>query len=163
MANGKIVNTVNSVHRRSYTAGDLRFASRHACGRPRLHTGVGKAPAWLPCASGRTLRPTPSPFFAVSLPLFSRRRFHNSVELLLSNQRPRHRSKACSSFASSLRVQQTSPCGLSSPETRGARPSSLRPAIPPPSTIRRGQSSTVHLRPWFWLILFHLDAVVLNP
>ena len=51
MANGKIVNTVNSVHRRSYTAGDLRFASWRACGRPRLHAGMEKSPAWLPCAS----------------------------------------------------------------------------------------------------------------
>ena len=163
MANGKLVNTVNSVHRRSYTAGDLRFASRRVRGRPRLRAGVGKAPAWLPCASGRSLRPEPSPFFVVSLPLFSRRRCHNFVELLPSNQRPRHRSKACPSSASSLRVQQTSPCGLSSSETRGARPSSSRPAIPPPSTIRHGQSSTVHLGPWFWLILFRLDAVLLNP
>ena len=147
MANGKLVNTVNSVHRRSYTAGDLRFASRRAHGRPRLRAGVGKAPAWLPCASGRSLRPEPSPFFVVSLPLFSRRRCHSSVELLPSNQRPCHRSKACSSSASSLRVQQTSPCGLSSPETRGARSSSSRPAASPSRALRRGQSSTVCLCP----------------
>ena len=65
--NGNLVNTVNSVHRRSYTAGDLRFASRRMCGRPRLRAGVGKAPTWLPCASGRSLRPkrrrsSPFPF-----------------------------------------------------------------------------------------------------
>ena len=163
MANGKLVNTVNSVHRRSYIAGDLRFASRHTRGCPRLRAGVGKAPAWLPCASGRSLRPEPSPFFAVSLPLFSRCRCHSSVELLPSNQRPRHRSKACPSFTYSLRIQPTHQFGLSSSGTRVASSSSSRPATPPPSTIRRGQSSTVHLRPWFWLIPFRLDAVVLNP
>ena len=106
MANGKLINIVNSVHRRSYTAGDLRFASRRARGRPRLRAGVGKAPAWLPCASGRSLRPKPSPFFAVSLPLFSRCRCHNSVERLPSNQRLRHHSKACPSSASSLRASK---------------------------------------------------------
>ena len=147
MANGKLVNTVNSVHHHSYTAGDLRFASRRARGRPRLRAGVGKAPAWLPCASGRSLRPEPSPFFAASLPLFSRRRCHNSVELLPSNQRPRHHSKACPSSASSLRVQQTSPCGLSSSETRGARSSSSRPAASPSRALRRGQRVTVILCP----------------
>ena len=145
MVNGKLVNTMNSVHRRSYTAGDLRFASRCVRGRPRLCAGMGKAPAWLPCASGRSLRPEPSPFFAVSLPLFSRRRCHNFVELLPSNQRPRHRSKACPSSASSLRVQQTSPCGLSSLETRGARSSSSRLAASPSRALRRGQRVTVIL------------------
>ena len=148
MANGKLVITVNSVHRRSYTAGDFRFASRRARGHPRLRAGMGKAHAWLPCASGRSLRPEPSPFFAVSLPLFSRRHCHNSVERLPSNQCPRHRSKACPSSASSLRVQQTSPCGLSSPETRGARSSSSWPAASPSRALRRGQSSTVRLCPW---------------
>ena len=145
--NGNSIITVNSVHRLSYIAGDLRFASRRTRGRPRLRAGMGKAPAWLPCASGRSLRPKPSPFFAVSLPLFSRRRCHSSVELLPSNQRPHHRSKACPSSASSLRVQQTSPCGLSSSETRGARSSSSRPAASPSRTLRRGQSSTVRLCP----------------
>ena len=154
---------MNSVHRLRYTAGDLRFASRRARGRPRLRAGAGKSPAWLPCASEPLYLALAVAVCPRSFPLFSSHRRRSSVELLPSNQCPCHRSKACPSSASSLHVQQTSPCGLSSLETRGARPSSSRPAIPPPSTIRRGQSSTVHLRPWFWLILFRLDAVVLNP
>ena len=51
MANDKLVNTVNSVHRRSYTIDDLRFASRSARGCPRLHAGAEKTPTWLPCVS----------------------------------------------------------------------------------------------------------------
>ena len=147
LANGKLVNTVNSVHRRGYTAGDLLRRSRRARGRPRLCAGMGKATAWLPCASGRSLRPKPSPFFAVSLPLFSRRRCLNSVERLPSNQRSRHRSKACPSSASSLRVQQTSPCGLSSLETHGACSPSSRPAASLSRALRRGQRVTVILCP----------------
>ena len=147
MANGKLVNTVNSVHRRSYTADDLRFASRHTRGRPWLRASVEKAPTWLPCASSHSLRPKPSPFFAVSLPLFSRRRCHSSVELLPSNQCPRHCSKACPSSTSSLHIQQTSPCGLSSPKTRGARSSSSWPAASPSRALHRGQRVTVILCP----------------
>ena len=147
MANGKLVNTVNSVHHCSYTAGDLRFASRRARGRPRLRTGAEKSPAWLPCASkplylALAVAVAPAPFLC-----FQRRRCHSSVELLPSNQRPRHCSKACSSSASSLCVQQTSPCGLSSPKTRGARSSSSRPAASPSRVLRRGQCVTVILCP----------------
>ena len=107
MANGKLVNTVNSVHRRSYTTGDLRFTSRRARGRPRLRVGVGKAPAWLPCASGLSLRPKPSPFFAVSLPLFSRRHCRSSVEPAPS--------LLCSTVADKLVPTSLTPCAYSRP------------------------------------------------
>ena len=147
MANGKIVNTVNSVHRRSYTAGDLRFASRHACGRPRLHTGVGKAPAWLPCTSGRSLRPKPSPFFAVSLPLFSRRHCRSSVEPSPSNQCLCHHNRVLNSFASSLRTHPTGRSRLTSPNFAARRLSSPRPAASPSSVLLRGQRVTVILCP----------------
>ena len=147
MANGKLVNTVNSVHRRSYTAGDLRFASRRARGRPRLHAGVGKAPAWLPCASGRSLRPKPSPFFVVSLPLFSRRHCRSSIEPSPSNQRLCHHSKVLNSFASSLRTHPTSRSRLTSPNFAARRLSSPRPAASPSSVPRRGQHVTVSLCP----------------
>ena len=147
MVNGKLVNTVNSVHRRSYTAGDIRFASRRARGRPRLRAGTEKSPAWLPCASEPLYLALAVAVCPRSFPLFSSHRRRSSVELLPSNQRPRHRSKACLSSASSLRVQQTSPCGLSSPETRGARSSSSRPAASPSRALRRGQRVTVILCP----------------
>ena len=147
MANGKLVNTVNSVHRRSYTAGDLRFASRRVRGRPRLRAGVGKAPAWLPCASGRSLRPKPSPFFAVSLPLFSRRHCRSSIEPSLSNQRLCHHNKVLNSFVSSLRTHPTGRSRLTSPNFAVRRLSSPRPAASPSSVPHRGQRVTVILCP----------------
>ena len=148
MANGKLVNTVNSVHRRSYTASDLWFASRHARGRPRLRAGMGKAPAWLPCASGRSLRPKPLPFFAVSLPLFSRRHCRSSVEPSPSNQRLCHHSKVLNSFTSSLRTHPTSRSRLTSPNFAARRLSSPRSVASPSSVPRRGQHVTVSLCPY---------------
>ena len=147
MVKGKLVNTVNSVHRRSYIAGDLRFASRRARGHPRLRAGMGKAPAWLPCASGPSLRPKPSPFFAVSLPLFSRRHCRSSVEPPSSNQRLCHHSKVLISFASSLRTHPTGRSHLTSPNFATRRLSSPRPAASPSSVPRCGQRVTVNLCP----------------
>ena len=147
MANGKLVNTMNSVHRRSYTADDLRFASGRARGCPRLRAGVGKAPAWLPCASGRSLRPKPSPFFAVSLPLFSRRHYRSSVEPSPSNQRLCHHNKVLNSFASSLCTHPTGRSRLTSPNFAARRLSSPRPAASPSSVPRHGQRVTVSLCP----------------
>ena len=142
LANGKLVITVNSVHRRGYTADDLLQRSRRARGRPRLRAGAEKAPAWLPCASAPfylalAVAVCPAPFLC----------FPVTAAAAPSNQRPRHRSKACPSSTSSLRVQQTSPCGLSSPETRGARFSSSRSAASPSRVLRRGQRVTVILCP----------------
>ena len=78
---GNSVILMNSVHRSCYIAGDLRFGSRRARGRPRLCDGADKSPVWLPCASepcylalGVAVCPRP-------LALFSRRHGHNSGEL----------------------------------------------------------------------------------
>ena len=72
-----------------------------------------------------------------------------SGELPPSNQRLCRHSVALNSSACSLHTQPTRFCCLISPGNCSARSSSSQPATPPPSTIRRGQSSTVHLRPWF--------------
>ena len=79
--NGNSVITVNSVHRLSYIAGDLRFASRHARGRPRLRASAVKSPAWLPCASEPCYLALAVVVCPRSLALFSRRHGHNSDEL----------------------------------------------------------------------------------
>ena len=137
----------NSARRLSYTAGDLLLASRHGRGRLWRHAGAEEVHAWLPCASEPLYLALAVAVCPRSFPLFSSHRRRSSIKLLPSNQRPHHRSKACPSSASSLRVLQTRPCGLSSPETRGARSSSSRPAASPSRALRRGQSSTVRLCP----------------
>ena len=85
MVNGKLVIIVNSVHRRSYIAGDRLRRSRRACG------GLGFALAWERRRRGFSLLPWP-PYKAPtpsSLPfllaLFSRRHRHTPSS---SHRRP---------------------------------------------------------------------------
>ena len=78
---GNSINSVNSVHRLSYTAGDLRFASRRGRGRLWRRAGAVKAIAQLPCASELLYLALAVAVRSRSLALFSQRHGHNSGEL----------------------------------------------------------------------------------
>ena len=69
--NGNSIILVNSVHRLSYTAGDLRFASRRGRGRLWRRAGTVKATAQLPCASEPLYLALAIAVCPRSLPLFS--------------------------------------------------------------------------------------------
>ena len=71
MANGKLVITVNSVHRLRYTGGDLRFASRRGRGRLWRRAGAEEAHAWLPCASEPRYKDRDAVVVVFLPPLFS--------------------------------------------------------------------------------------------
>ena len=80
-----------------------------------------------------------------SFPLFSSHRRRSSVELLPSNQRPRHHSKVLNSFAPSLRTHPTGHSRLTSTNFAARRLCSPRPAASPSSVPLRGQCVTVIL------------------
>ena len=129
MANGKLVNTVNSIHRRSYMAGDLLRRSRRvvailgvALVRKRLRCG------FLELLSRTISTETPSSSFFFFLCFHRRRRCHRSGELASSPQRRCHLGKGRSSSVFLLRIHPAN-CGrLISLGIRCPRPSSLRPA-----------------------------------
>ena len=79
--NGNYVITVNSVHRLSYIAGDLRFASRRGRGRLWRRAGAVKATAQLPYASEPLYLALAVAVCPRFLALFSRRHGHNFGEL----------------------------------------------------------------------------------
>ena len=78
---GNSINSVNSVHRLSYTAGDLRFASRRGHGRLWRRAGAVKATTQLPCTSEPLYLALAVAVCPRSLAMFSRRHGHNSGEL----------------------------------------------------------------------------------
>ena len=143
MANGKLVNIVNSVHRRSYMAGDRLRRSRCARG------GLGFTLAWERRRRGFSLlpwppykAPTPSslfflrPLFFPTLPIIS-------GELASSPQCRCHLGKGHSNSVFFLHIHPAN-CGrLISPRIRCLRPSSSWPATSPPWACRRGQGSPV--------------------
>ena len=138
-SNGSLVILMNSNRRSQLTVYDLPSASRHDCGRPWLCAGMGKAPAWLLFASWPSYKACAVvvlrfPFSSV----FSHRHRRCSVELSLSIQRRCRPSKACPSFACSLRTQPASFGHLISPGTPVRCSSSSRPAVPPSRACRRG-------------------------
>ena len=82
--NGNFVNTVNSVRRLSYIAGDLRLGSRCARGRLWRRAGMVKAVAWLLLASEPRYKACIAVVFALSLPLLFPLPQLNSGEPVLS-------------------------------------------------------------------------------
>ena len=71
---GNSVISMNNVQRTCYIAGDLRFGSRRARGRPRLHVGAEKSLVWLPCTSEPRYLALAVAICPRSLALFSSRR-----------------------------------------------------------------------------------------
>jgi len=143
--NGNSIILVNSVHRLSYTAGDLRFASWRGRGCLWHRAGAVKATAQLPCASeplylALAVVVCPALFlcFLPSPP---------SISGEPSSQRILVTAKACYSSTLSLRAQPTHQFSLISPGNFCARSSSSRPAASPSRSPHRGQSSTVCLCP----------------
>ena len=140
---GNSINSVNSVHRLSYTAGDLQFASRRTHGRPRLHAGMEKSPAWLPCASESLYLALAIAVCPAPLLCFSSRRRHSSGELASPPQRRCRLGKGRPSSVFSLRIQPANLGRLKLPRIRCPRLSSSRPATSPPRACHRGQSHPV--------------------
>ena len=107
MANGKLVNTVNSVHRRGYTAGDLLRRSR------RVVAILGFALARERCRRGFSLLPWPPYKAPTSSSLFFLRPLFFPTLPIISgepsslNQCLCHCSKASISSTLSLRAQPT--------------------------------------------------------
>ena len=72
-SSGNSVNKVNSASGRHLTVGELPTSSRCTRGHLWLRAGMGRLLRGFSMLLGRAIKPTSSPFFSISSPLFFRR------------------------------------------------------------------------------------------